>query len=191
MKQRVRLILGVDGVVADFVGHLLQSVGSARSPDEVVERDVFKFLTTDQQEEARRLMATPEFWLSMPLMPGALEGVRAFQLRGHEIVWATTPWPDCQQWDWARRIWIKKHFSARDEDIVTIYEKQWLTGEFFVDDCPESVLAWQRAHSHGVAFVYTAPYNFQFFWPQRLDWTVKDEEHGQEDAEDAVRVGEG
>jgi len=191
VKPRVRLILDVDGVVADFVGHVLRSVGSSRDPAEVDEYDIFKFLTTEQQEEARRLLSTSEFWLSMPLMPGALEGVRTFQLKGHEIVWATTPWEDCREWDWARRTWIKQHFSARDQDIVTIHEKQWLTGEFLVDDRPESVLAWQRANAHGVAFLYNAPYNADFLWPQRLDWTVKDEDDGQEDAEGDVRLDEG
>jgi hypothetical protein len=185
------MILSVDGVVADFVGHLLAQVGSTRQREEIVELDVFKFLTPEQQETASALLASPDFWLSMPLIPGALEGVQTFQLRGHEIIWATTPWLPCREWEWARRTWIKQHFSARDEDIVVLFEKQLLTGEFFVDDRPESVLAWQRANAHGVAFLYHAPHNAEFMWPQRLDWNVKEEEHGQEDAEGAVRVGEG
>ncbi len=191
MKPRVRMIVGVDGVVADLHGHILRAVGSTLSPLEVIDRNLFSQLTFVQQETARQVMAEPDFWLSMPVLPGAVEGIQTFQLRGHQIVWATAPWTECKQWEWARRAWLAQHFSARSEDIAVLFEKQWLTGDFFVDDSPESVVAWQRAHAHGAAFLYHAPYNADFLWPQRLDWSVKEEEDGQEDPEDSVRGDEG
>lgn len=191
MKPRVRMILGVDGVVADLHGHILRAIGSSLSPSEIHARDLLSQLTFVQQETARQAMVEPEFWLTLPLIAGAIEGVQTFRAQGHEIVWATSPWLDCRQWEWARRTWLAQHFGARNEDIAVLSEKQWLTGDFFIDDSPESVVAWQRAHAHGAAFIYHAPYNARFMWPQRLDWSVKEEEHGQEGMEDAVLGNEG
>ena len=180
-----RVIVDVDGVVADFLGHLLPAIGYEAGRETIVDYDIKKFLSLAQQERMDQVLREPSFWQTLPVMSGALEGIDEIRERGHEIVWATSPWLPCAGWESIRRDWLKRHFDVAFQEIVYTFRKDVLTAEFYIDDRPESVVAWQRAHSRGIAFLYDAPYNAEFLWPQRLCW--EGGEDGQASTEDTFR----
>lgn len=185
MKVAPRAIIDVDGVVADFVGHLLGGVDYELGRETVVDYDLRKALSLAQQEKMDQLLRETSFWETIPVLPGALEGIDEIRAVGHEIIWATSPWLPCREWESVRRSWLKQHFDAAPDEIVVTFQKHILTADFFIDDRPDSVVAWQRAHSHGIAFLFDAPYNAQFLWPHRMHWEAISD--GPADAEDALR----
>ena len=190
-----RVILDVDGVVADFVPHLLQAIGYEGGAETITDYDLRKFLTLAQQERMDQTLAQGEFWHTLPVIEGALEGIDEIREQRHEIIWATSPWVACPNWEGIRREWLYRHFDVDPSEIVFTFQKQLLTAEFFIDDSPEAVVAWQRAHSRGRAVLYSAPHNASFVWPQRLTWQLElaegEQSHEQEDAQDAIREREG
>ena len=189
MKPVPRAIVDVDGVVADFLGHVLGGVGYEQGRETIKDYDLRSAFTLAQQEKMDQLLADPGFWVTLPVMPGALEGIDEIRAAGHEILWATSPWLPCREWESIRRAWLKRHFDVEPDEIVVTFQKHILTADFFIDDRPDSVVAWQRAHSHGIAFLFDAPYNAHFIWPQRMHREAI--EDGPADAEDALREREG
>lgn len=189
MKPVPRAILDVDGVVADFLGHVLGAVGYEHGRETIKDYDFRAALTLAQQEKMTQVLADSTFWETIPIIPGALEGVDNIRSEGHELIWATSPWVPCRGWESVRREWLKRYFDVEPDEIVFTFQKHILTADFFIDDRPDSVVAWQRAHSHGIAFLFDAPYNAQFLWPRRMHWEV--ETDGSADAQDAIREREG
>jgi 5'(3')-deoxyribonucleotidase len=92
------VILGVDGVVADFTGHLLNRLNSSLSSHDITNWGVFSFLGERGKKDAEQILGHPSFWRELPVLPGALNGVHVIRQAGFEVVWCTSPWFSCETW---------------------------------------------------------------------------------------------
>ena len=157
----MHILLDVDGVVADFTGHLLKLAAPRLHPIDITDWNFFQFLTDNEARCARMLLDTSKFWETQPLIPGAEAGVAEFRAAGHDVVFVTSPWPSCKEWGYVRREWLKRHFGDAAPVIVT-GAKEYIEGGIFIDDRPETVRAWRTAHgATGVALLFDAPYNYE------------------------------
>jgi len=165
--NRPRVILDVDGVVADFVGHTLTLLGELAPPGG---RDAFTSwdMVSVMSPEARAVCAhgwrQPGWCASMPTLPDAQNAVDRLSLRA-DVVWATAPMTNAPHWMHERAGWLERVFAADPRSIVFTHDKAHVWGDVFVDDKPENVDGWADTHRDGIALLWTAPYNRE--WTSR------------------------
>ena len=162
-----KILIDVDGVVADFKAAVLDELQLEDTHPE--DWDFIDKLKPEDKEEADALLEDLEFWGGLPLVDGAKKAIRYLRAFGHEIVWVTSPWSSCIGWETARRSWIKKNFGS--DDVVVTSSKHHIDGDVFIDDKPENVEAWKKAHPNKKAFIYDQTYNRDYSGAPRFDWS--------------------
>lgn len=167
----MRILLDVDGVVADSVSYMLDILGiSEEKRKKLINWNVLPDMDKEDKKKAIELLSDSDFWRNLPLIDGAKEGVKTLRFLGHDIKWVTSPWSSCLGWEDARKEWLSKNFGGEDP-IVFTRDKEEVDGDVFVDDKPENVEKWQRAHPReGHAFLFDTPFNRTFYWPTRVTW---------------------
>lgn len=157
-----RLVLDVDGVLADFVGHTLTLLGPIAPQGG---RDAFTtwdFVTTLEPHVADHCIRGwhQQGWCrSIPTIPGAVEAVQRIRQAGVEVVFATTPMRNAPHWVEERIAWLTHHFAADVDHIAFVHNKALIPGTVMVDDKPENVETWARTYPSASTFLWSAPYN--------------------------------
>jgi 5'(3')-deoxyribonucleotidase len=158
LKSGVTLV-DVDGVLADFVGHVIRTSGVDMTHEDAVEWDLFG-LMGEQGIEAKRALKDLDWWLGIDPMPGAQAAIERMRSRpGSRVVIVTSPWVSCKGWGWARYRWLDRHFGIRSRDVVITKAKDLVEGDRFIDDHPETVAKWQHLHPLDDAELFDAPHN--------------------------------
>lgn len=168
----MKILLDVDGVVADFVKGLEMVLGHTFSSEDKKHWAVHNRLDRATRNQALEEMADAHFWESLPLMEGAKEGVNYLETMGHQIVWVTSPWPSCESWDSARAKWLEKHFDiiGKKHHLIIAADKSDVKGDVFIDDKPSHVREWSKKHPEKKAFIYDAPHNQNIADFPRFTW---------------------
>lgn len=159
--RRTRVILDVDGVVADFVGHTINVLGDLAPPggrDAFTAWDMVSVMSPDARTLAAREWRRQGWCLTMPVLPDAQNAVDRLSLRA-DVVWATAPMSRAPHWMYERAAWLDRMFAADPDNIVFAHDKSHVWGDVFVDDKPENVDRWASVHRDGVALLWDAPYN--------------------------------
>jgi len=142
------IIFDCDGPLNMFDEHFLKIARPHTTQQELLDLgdwDYFKLLSREETAEAFRVLATDEYWETIPPRPSAIATVGELRNKGHNIIFCTAPWEGCKKWDHIRRKWLKKHFDAKGkEDIIITAAKEYVCGDFFIDDKPENVLKWNK-----------------------------------------------
>lgn len=122
-------------------------------------------------EVVTRTMESFTFWSSLPLMDGALEGVRWLEAKLAQILVLTSPYDSCPGWYDARVAWLTKNFGFTRDQIMVGSAKEWVTGaDVFIDDRPKHIAGWATRHPSGLALLYDAPYNRDCTGFTRVTW---------------------
>jgi len=173
------VLLDVDGVLADFTGHLTTLINasfkSQLNPQTYTEWDFLQsHLSEEQRKFAHDVLADGLFWRNQPVMPGARQAVERIRNAGHEIHFVTNRWFGCRDWIDARTDWLKSNMDASHKHIHAAGEKYLYRGHVFVDDKPDHVIAWtgfqERYKSlHPTkALLFDAIYNRKASYDDRL-----------------------
>lgn len=163
-----RILVDVDGVCADFMGHLLNRLNI---PDRQIPSWSFKdFLTPSEKAEAEKILATEEFCASIPVIDFAITSVQHLQNTNHDIVFVTSPWIRNRTWEATRREWLEKHFGSYVKLISTDL-KYMVRGDYLIDDKPSHIKEWQSCHN-GRAILFDQTWNHSFDWPFRMRWAA-------------------
>lgn len=163
------ILMDVDGVAGDFLGHLLKWLNYYRKPGEKLpyKKDVINwriedFLTPDQSVTMRRICLQKDFWLSIPVIKPAQWFVREVrQLLDVEIVWVTSPWEPFEEWEYCRKLWLKSNFNADSKYIYPVKDKSRIKGDLIIDDRAENVVSWvcEHLYERSAGIIISAPYN--------------------------------
>jgi 5'(3')-deoxyribonucleotidase len=164
----MRIIMDVDGVAADFVGHLLKHVDNPITQDEITDFDLFKFLPSKKVAYAHEVLQDKKFWQTLPVLPGAKEFVAEATRRGCAVFWATSPWLPCVGWEAYRREWLARHFKAHAKTVLIGESKHIIAGDVFIDDKYANVRDWAAYNPNGKAFLVDRPWNAKYDWPRRV-----------------------
>lgn len=166
------ILLDVDGVVADFTKGLEDAVGHKFSAEDLKSWDLIGKLDPEQKEEALRVLSGPAFWRGLSVVDGAREGVRYLENMGFEITWVTSPWPSCESWESVRREWLDEHFGLETQGhhYIPTSSKDKVVGDVFIDDKPENVDTWRKAHPDKRAYIFDAPHNKSYEKAPRFTW---------------------
>lgn len=155
----MRVLLDVDGVLADFVGGCIDVLDGHLKREDVTVWRFIEGLPEGQRTLLEKVLKTPNFWETLACIPRAREGVKQLRENGFEIVFVTSPWVSCREWGYRRRRWLRTHFDASDKEIVFTCNKALIQGNFLIDDKIENVVEWQKANPFDCAMLYIQPYN--------------------------------
>ena len=109
MKDKLRIFIDIDGVLADF------EKAANEMPDEKRPDLVLDFSTFD-------------------VIPGAKDAVSKLIDMGHDLFIASTPpWNNPDAWG-QKRNWINEHFPALKRKVVLTHRKDLLIGDILIDD---------------------------------------------------------
>lgn len=166
----LRVLLDVDGVLCDFLSpflRLLKAMGIEVSEDDLdgwdVLHHVFQRGLAPRWESLEHLRtAVWNAWgAALPDLqpyPEAIEAVDALRASGAEVYVVTAAMNPRRRNDW-----LARHFAIESDHVVYTAAKHLVVGDVFVDDRPENVASWARAHvGHAVLFAH--PFNRSASW---------------------------
>jgi 5'(3')-deoxyribonucleotidase len=141
--ERRRILLDVDGVLADFAGALVDFVNLSRinpiTRKSLTEWDLLKAAgASDQQEAFDRLASRPGFCGTLAVCPGAQAFVKSLQ-EFAEVVIVTAPYENAARWTHERLHWLKEHFAIDKRDVVFAKRKSLVAGDLLIDDALHNV----------------------------------------------------
>lgn len=158
------VLLDMDGVIVDFVEHYLHLVedfhGKVFSHDDVTQWDVERALGLSQDEAhvVHKALEAPRVAYHMHPYTGAVDAVHRISQHA-TVVFLTAHLKRSPTWVHDRDNWIKLFFGNVDTKVVYTHHKELVPGDVFVDDKPENVLSWKRAHPFGTAILWSMPWN--------------------------------
>jgi 5'-nucleotidase len=121
----------LDGVVADFDAAWLSL------------KDEERFFENDEKKVPH------EFFLNLPLIDGAIDGIRELSDK-YDLYFLSTPqWSNPFSW-MEKRLWVEKHFNEwMFKRLILTHNKSLLRGEFLIDDrITNGVAAFEGEHIH-------------------------------------------
>lgn len=158
--DKVTLLLDCDGVMADYVGRVLQDArtlyGKEIDPGDIHEWDVYADVAriagkpyAQVKEDMIGMLHQPGWCAGIRPLPGAVDGVRSLRaMRPHvDVHVVTAPWHSSPYWFNERLEWLKVHFGVQAKDVTFTHRKQDVSGPrsgltVFVDDKPQAVREW-------------------------------------------------
>jgi 5'(3')-deoxyribonucleotidase len=161
----VRILLDVDGVLADFPAAALRWLnGRAVGPgtltiDQIHEHDILKaFQLEHLQDDFDQWCIDTEVCRHLPVYDGAQALVEGLRTIG-EVVILTSPYAAVPHWQHARLAWLEEHFGIAKEDVVFAKRKEFVGGDMLLDDKLRNIEAWSAAWPWGAAVVFDRPWN--------------------------------
>jgi 5'(3')-deoxyribonucleotidase len=90
-----------------------------------------------------------------PPMDGAIEGFKALQRHGHEVLVCSSPYnPDSAR---AKQEWCARYLGTRWSDVTLTHKKHWMNADVIIDDKPETIVEFSKLGRAVVTIAY--PYN--------------------------------
>lgn len=160
----MRFLTDVDEVLADFVGPAAEVIRRVVGPHWTFADapqdswDMFGNLTADEMKVVDAIINAPGYCAGLKVHKGA----QAFVKRLHELcdeVFACTSHMHSPAWVFERDNWLGEHFEIDRDHVIHTSAKYVCEGDFFLDDKPSHVIAWQAEHPNGVGMLWTTEHN--------------------------------
>ena len=165
----IRVLLDVDGVLADFVGSVLPIASK------LLGRDVSRYeITSYSLEES--LGMTPEqvramcceidlasSWCrNLAPCPGAIEGYAELASIA-DVYIVTSPWNSRPTWTYEREAWLRHYFGITPRQVIHTSAKHLVRGDVLIDDKTSTLEAWSNEHC-GLPIQWATPHNRRDLW---------------------------
>jgi 5'(3')-deoxyribonucleotidase len=166
----VKLLVDVDGVLADFVSGLcarLKERGFTRTPEDIRSWSLEDSLTAEEVRECMHIMSVPGFCRSLEWYEGAKDFLRL--LRGAGDVFAVTaPFDASETWERERKAWLESHIPRKQVLPISGEFKRLVRGDVLIEDHPGTACEWLEDNPSGVAILIDRPWN----GPKAKEWNM-------------------
>lgn len=154
----MRILLDVDGVIADLVGDLCTYLRD-RQPSHFTEYNFADVLNAEETKRVHSLMRAPGFCAGLPWYEGAQKFVAALQTMG-EVIAVTKPFARGPTWAFERTNWLKPYVA----DVVHTDRKSLVAGDILIEDSTHNAEEWLYAHPSGLAILIDRPWNYKLLF---------------------------
>jgi len=186
-----RVLVDVDGVLAQYIRASLLELGRVCGPRDLVEDTAPEwngwpetFPSWDMFDvfpDERERLVLLDLWYrkgfcrGLEPFPGAQEGITKLQRVAHVVAVTTSmysPW-----WHTERTEWLQEHFNIGEGDLIFTPRvkglKHPIDGDLFIDDKTSTVRTWAAHHPDKQAVLWRRTYNENDVVPGALhtnDW---------------------
>lgn len=169
--KRPRILIDVDGPMADFVAPALEAIFRVtgkrfKASDHVKGWDLFSGLglSEDETKTVFQTMQVPGLCLDIPMVDGAKEGIQA--LREFAEVWAVTSPFGGEHWMHERDAWLVNHLGFHKDQVLHVRAaaKHGVYGNMLIEDKTETLRSWQSAWPMETAMLFERSYNRNDGW---------------------------
>lgn len=130
-----RILIDMDGVIVDLMG---EAVARGLFQHPPCKWDFTGCCTPFEQNE---IFGQPGIFRDAPPIAGAINGVQALIAAGHDVRFASTPWPTNHQSAQHKYEWIEQHFG--NPRLLTLtHDKTLIPASVLIDDRPDLIGPW-------------------------------------------------
>lgn len=168
----MNILVDVDGVLTDFVGAVLKLVNKTKRSEADHWNWWYKYYSPEESKYIEEtLKLSHSFWLDLPLVDNAVQGINYLRSHGHKITYCTAPYRSKYGWADDRRILLEKHFNISDhqEDIIFTQSKHMVKADCMIDDLITNIEGFEK-NQKGVGFLFTSSFNTHLT-REKFDWT--------------------
>lgn len=159
--SKPRLILDVDGVLADFATpalEFLNMIGKPKRYDQVSQWDIFEGNKEVENYFKETLASKPGYCYGLKPLPNACNFVAAAKEK-YEIAIVTTPY-DVPYWLNERTAWIVDKFGLPRSSITFTHKKQHVNGDVMIEDNIDNLVNWYSCDpSRRLPLIMDHPWN--------------------------------
>jgi 5'(3')-deoxyribonucleotidase len=155
-----RLMLDVDGVLADFATPalaFLASINKYKTYDQIHSWDIFEGNQEVENLFKETYASKPGFCYGLKPLPGAVEFIRAAR-ENYDIAIVTTPY-DVPHWCNERQSWLTDILGLSRSTITFTHHKQFVSGDIFIEDKAENIAKWHDFWPNQLAVIMDKPWN--------------------------------
>ncbi|KAM8961490.1 5'(3')-deoxyribonucleotidase, mitochondrial [Pelodytes ibericus] len=146
--RRLRVLVDMDGVLADFEGGFLKKYRARYPTEPYIElEDRRGFWVSEQYEKLKpglsvkaiSIWETKNFFLDLDPIVGAVEAVKEMAgLKNTDVFICTSPIKRYQHCPYEKYAWVEKHFGHEFlEQIVLTRDKTVVSADLLIDDRPD------------------------------------------------------
>jgi 5'(3')-deoxyribonucleotidase len=154
----MKVLLDVDGVLADLTGALSKASAGLFAPEDVTSYNFADCLSKKALAVVNRCMVEPGFVERLPECKGAISLFADLTCAGHKPVFVTKPYHKSPTWTYERTRWLEKTFGAALE-IVHTGHKHLIHGDVLVEDSIENAHGWLVHHPKAWVIIVDRPWN--------------------------------
>lgn len=164
-----RIAIDMDEVLADTAGHQLawytRDFGPGLTRTDLYGRHFHHVVPEAHRARLLEHLHDPTFFRDIPVMPGAIDGVRALATR-YEIFIASAAMEHPASFT-AKFEWLREYFPGiAPSHCIFCGDKSILGADYLIDDSP-----YQLVKFRGTPIIFTAPHNVNETRFQRVaDW---------------------
>ena len=168
------VLVDMDGVLADFEGHLMDTwraryPGLFDLPRE--ERRTFylsRQFPTEQRGKLFQIMYSSGFFAALPPIPGGRQALEDMQDLGWEVFLCSSPLIGNPTGASDKFAWVEEHLGKEWRGrLILASDKTLVHGDILIDDRPEVKGVAQPSWEH---VLYDQPYNREIKGQRRLTW---------------------
>lgn len=157
----MRVLIDVDGVLADFVSGALAHVGGRLKEHDITAYDMVSLMTKAEVEAFRSIAITPGFCYNLKPYEGARIALDRLRSQGHDVRIVTAPFRGSRTWYDERLQWLRDKMGV-DEDHVIFAgkkEKPFIGGHVLIEDHGPTLEEWQKEQVRTSGILIRRPWN--------------------------------
>jgi 5'-nucleotidase len=162
------ILVDMDNVIADLSGHAAEVLKERHPQAQLVEQSSH-FFGKDYPEYVEEIVAfygEPGFFLGHKPIPGAIQGLRALEARGHTVRICTS-YIDSGYCLAEKRLWLVEYAPDFVGKMIFARDKTLVRADILIDDKPLVKGMLEPCWQH---WVYDQPYNRTAPGP-RISWS--------------------